>query len=264
MKIYISADIEGCAGISSWEETGDDGYNYAYFAKQMSRETAAAAEAALTRADEVLVRDAHGTGRNMYPDLFPRGVKFFRNWSGDPLNMMEGIDDSFDACMMVGYHSAAGSGGNPLSHTWSSRRIFEMRINGEAISECWLNSLIASYFGCPLIFLAGDKVLCEQMAAKIPGLTTVACNEGRGQASISLHPLDAVDTIRREAEQALQKPFPQAMEIPDHILYEIEYKEHHDCYKKSFYPGIKKKGERTLALDTNDFYEVIRFLTFAL
>lgn len=264
MRIFISTDIEGVAGISDWSETGPGDARYTYFAEEMSKEAAAAAAAAIEAGAEVLVRDAHGSARNMTPALFPRGVEFYRNWSGDPRHMMEGLDDTFDACFMIGYHSAAGSDGNPLSHTMSSSKLFEITINGQRMSECMINSMIASYYGVPLIFLAGDKALCEGMQETIPGLRAVATNAGVGAASYSLHPEDAAEAIKRGAKAALAEEFPAPLAIPDSIDFRITYKDHHLCYKKSFYPGMERVDERTLRLSTDNFYEVMRFLCFAI
>jgi hypothetical protein len=34
--------------------------------------------------------------------------------------MVEGLDESFDAALFIGYHARASSGGNPLAHTMST------------------------------------------------------------------------------------------------------------------------------------------------
>ncbi len=262
MKLFISSDIEGVAGISSWEEARKEIADYEYYARQMSLETAAAAEAALKFSAQVLVRDAHGTARNMKPDLFPEGVEFIRNWSGDPRRMMDGIDESFTACLMIGYHSEAGSGGNPLAHSYRSALIYELRVNGELVSECEFNTMIAAYYGVPLLFLSGDESLCNKMKGKIPQLTTVATSVGTGASSRSIHPKTAVKRIFEGVETALQAGIPEVIALPEKFNVEVGYKEHSECYMRSFYPGAKRKDSRTIAYETKDFYEVMRFLQF--
>lgn len=275
-KVYISADIEGVAGISSWSEQTEADSWYQYFAEQMSREVAAACEVALEFADEVFVRDAHATARNMNPKLFPKGVKFVRNWSGDPRHMMDGIDETCDCCFMIGYHGAAGSDSNPLAHTMSSRRIFEMRLNGERMSECYLNELIANYYGVPLVLLAGDKGLCEEAQAKNPDLEIAITAEGLGASTCSIHPDLALEEIAGATRRALEKEVTlsdqdkkkRKEELFDKVkgtdlVFQITFKDHADCFKASFYPGVEKIDERTVEFKTDDYYEIMRFILFA-
>ena len=117
MKLFISADIEGTAGIVNWKET-EPGDQYAYFAGQMTREVAAACEGALAGGvTEILVRDAHDSARNLNPAAMPRPARLLRGWTGGPASMMDGLEPAFGAAAMTGYHTCAGSDGNPLAHT---------------------------------------------------------------------------------------------------------------------------------------------------
>ena len=117
MKVYISVDIEGVAGITHWDEATIGKPGYETFREQMTAEAAAACEGALAAgATGLLVKDAHSSGRNILPACLPESVQLIRSWSGDPLCMVEELDESFDAVAMVGYHSGAGFGGNPLAH----------------------------------------------------------------------------------------------------------------------------------------------------
>ena len=118
MKIFISADIEGVNNILSWDETGIDSSEYNYFRKQMTDEVRAAClgakQAGVT---DILVKDAHDWARNLILSDLPEFVKLHRGWEGCPCSMMAGLDQSFDAVIFIGYHSPAGSDGNPLAHT---------------------------------------------------------------------------------------------------------------------------------------------------
>ena len=121
MNVYISADIEGITGITHWDETEktnpDD---YIQYQDQMTKEVAAACEGALNAgATEILVKDAHDSGRNILADRLPEDVKLIRGWSGHPLCMVQELDESFDAAVFIGYHSRAGSDANPLAHSMS-------------------------------------------------------------------------------------------------------------------------------------------------
>ena len=129
MKVFISCDIEGITTTTRWEQTStlpEKLHLSAPFQAQMTKEVTAACEGAIKAgATEIYVKDAHGAGINVDPHALPDCVKLIRNWSGHPYGMVEGIDSSFDAVMFVGYHSAAGREGNPMSHTMTWLRKLE-------------------------------------------------------------------------------------------------------------------------------------------
>ena len=108
MQVYISADIEGVAGIALLHEATKGNAAYAEFREQMSLDVAAACEAAVgVGARRILVKDAHGSGRNIIPDLLPREASVIRGWSGHPYCMLQDLTAEFDAVAMLGYHAAA-------------------------------------------------------------------------------------------------------------------------------------------------------------
>ena len=124
MKIYLSADIEGTCGICHWQETDRaTPFDYTPYQQQMTREVAAACRGALAAgAEEVFVKDAHDSARNIDPMQLPRGIRINRGWSGDVLSMMTGLNrEKFDAVFFTGYHAWASCPGNPLSHTMNTR-----------------------------------------------------------------------------------------------------------------------------------------------
>ena len=143
MNVFISSDIEGTCGICDWSEISEGGSGYERFAEQMSREAAAACEGAGPDA-EIMVRDGHGSARNIIPALLPDNAVLMRGWEKSPDGMMAGISTGFDACAMVGYHAHAYSTGNPLAHT-SEPNIQKLLLNGEYCSEFRYNA----YFAVP-------------------------------------------------------------------------------------------------------------------
>jgi len=267
MKLYISADIEGTAGITHWDETDYDrgGRWYDYFREAMGQEVKAAVEGAQAAgADDIVVKDAHDSARNFLPTILPRGVRIHRGWSGNPLWMVTGLDGSFDALAMTGYHSASGSCGNPLAHSMATN-IDELLINGLRTSEFVINAYTAGYYGVAVPFLSGDIELCESAHEFLPGITTAAVSEGQGNGSLSLHPQDARDAIRDGIKAALSKDLSDCMvKLPETFDIRVRYKNHPNAYRNSFYPSAAYLNEQTVGFKTDNWFEVIRFFNFVL
>lgn len=265
MKVYISADIEGCAGIAAAEEANPESRFIKYFQEQMTREVRAACEGAnAAGATEILVKDAHWTGRNIDPRQLPKNAKVIRGWTGHPNTMMAELDRSFSAVCMIGYHDRAGSGGNPLSHTFSGQVVGEMRINGLAVSEYHVNTFVASSFDVPVVFLSGDQKLCDAAKHFNETMETFATMTGIGAATVSHHPEIAVEGIRNGVERALDGK--RQILCPKADLYEIEidYKQHQAAYRNSFYPGVTQVSDRTLKYTSKDFSEIMTMIHFCI
>jgi D-amino peptidase len=204
-KLYISADIEGVCGIADWKETEIGEAQGAYFREEMTKEVRAACEAACEAGvEEIFVKDAHGSGRSIDPSALPENVRLMRAWTRDPYSMMAGLDASFGGVMFIGYHSGAGSDGNPLAHTMDSTNV-HILINGELASEFLINAYTAASFGVPILLLSGDRQLCEGVRRFDPSIRTVAVSEGLGNASISINPALARRRIKEEAAAALRR-----------------------------------------------------------
>ena len=266
MKVFLSADMEGTCGIVSWPETErGTPFDYTPMQKQMTREVAAACRGALAAgAEEVLVKDAHDSARNIDPMELPRGIKMNRAWSGDLLSMMSGLNqDSYDAVFFTGYHAWAGCPGNALSHTMNGRNNL-VRLNGTLCSEFLINAYTAGYYGVPVALVTGDKALCDFAKTLIPEITTVPVNEGRGGSVTSLHPEEAVERIEAAAKIAIQKAPECRVPMPEHFHMEIDFVKHHVAYAKHFYPGAYLKEDKVVCFDTNNWYEILRFCHFVL
>jgi D-amino peptidase len=264
-KLFLSADMEGTCGIMHWDETEKNHPDYAYFANQMSREVAAACAGAHEAGyDQVLVKDAHDSARNINPLMLPQYASIIRGWGGHPYSMMLGLDSTFDGVVFTGYHNAAGTDSNPLSHTMVTN-VVEFRINGELASELHMNSLTAAREGVPVYAVTGDDGICAWMKEKTPNTVVVPVNFGMGGASRSLHPTEAVERIQEAVKQAVQQPRESCLfPMPEHFHIEVMYREHARAHKLSFYPGVKKTSPRILTFETNDYFEVLRFAHFAL
>lgn len=263
MKVYISADIEGTTGIAHWDETSKNKPDYADFQKQMTAEVAAACEGAIEAgAEEICVQDAHDSGRNIIASKLPERVRLIREWSGHPYSMLQGLDKSFDAVMMTGYHTRAGADGNPLAHTFSGQVAY-LKINDRYASEFLINAYTAAYVGAPVAMVTGDANLCRAVAEFNASIATVPVNEGAGGSVVSIHPNLAVQRIRAAAREALSgDPGRYKINLPSKFTVEIGYRDFQKAYKASFYPGAKQTGTHTVVFESNDYFEILRMLLF--
>lgn len=263
VKLFISADIEGVAGIAHWDEATKGHGAYGEFREAMTLDVAAACEAAFEAgAKEILVKDAHGSGRNLIPARLPRGVRVIRGWSGHPYCMLQELDKSFDAVAMLGYHAAASGPSNPLSHTLTGR-FAKILLNGALASEFHLHSLIAATLGVPVVALSGDRGICAVAKAFNPAITAIETGVGVGSSAIGLHPLDARTAIAEGIKAALAgDPAACAISLPEKFEIEIQFTNHALAYQASFYPGARSIDSETIAFATDDFYEIARMLRF--
>ncbi len=265
-KLFISADIEGTCGITAWEETDADGRGYDYFRKRMTAEVTAAIQGAETAGYVTTVKDAHDSARNIDPMGLPKSATLIRGWARDCYCMMGGIDqDDFDAVAFTGYHSEAVNEGNPLSHTMT-RSVQRVTLNGEPCPEFLINAYMAAYRNIPIVFLSGDEALCDYAKALIPGITTVVSKKGHGSAVISRHPEVVCDEIKEAMNAALTKDNLSDcyLPLPPHFELVVEYKDWNTAHKYSFYPGAESVDAKTVKFESDDYYEVMRFMHFCL
>ena len=266
MKLFISSDIEGTCGVCDWEETRNTMPEYYKpFAEQMTREVASACRAADDSGlvDEIFIKDAHGKARNLIFKDLPRSVKLLRGWNYHPCKMMSGVEEC-DVVAMTGYHSFAFSAGSPLAHTNNLRNQW-VKLNGEYASEFLVNTYTAAYYGKPVIFVSGDAALCEHARSIVPDIVAVPVLEGRGNGTLSIHPDLAVERIYEGMKKALEGDLNQCLiKLPEHFVAEIQFKEAVDAAKGSYFPGVTRTDTKTVRFETDDYYEVLRFMFFVL
>lgn len=263
MKVYISVDIEGIAGISHWDEATKTHPDYPEFRDQMTREAAAACRGAKTAgAREIWVKDAHDTGRNLIAAGLPDDVRLIRGWSGHPMSMVQELDESFAAVVMIGWHAAAGSEANPLAHTFSGKASF-IQLNGEPISEFRQFANAAALVGVPVAFVSGDEGLCTEVQETNRHIATLGVKRGLGDSTNSLSPAAAVTGIEEGVAKALRGDLGQKkLMLPAKFTLEIKYSDPVTAYRMAFYPGAEHAGDRTVRFVTKDYFEVLRMLNF--
>ena len=266
-KLFISADIEGTCGITAWEETeANGGRNYGYFSERMTAEVDAAARGAEQAGFVSTVKDAHDSARNINPMGLPKSSTLIRGWTRDCYCMMGGLDqEDYDAVAFTGYHSEAVSSGNPLSHTMTTS-VQRVTLNGDLCSEFLINAYMAAYRNIPIVFLSGDEALCRYAKALIPGIVTVTAKTGHGSAVISRHP----EVVREEIFTGMKAALSREdlsdcyLTLPPHFTMTVEYNDWNKAHSYSFYPGATLVDAKTVKFESDDYFDVMRFMHFCL
>jgi D-amino peptidase len=265
MKVYISADIEGITGVTSFDETEEGKPGYDRAREQMTAEVGAACEGAVAAgASEIWVKDAHDQANNLVAGRLPEQARLIRGWSGHPLSMMQEIDGSFAAVMMIGYHARARAGASPLEHTFTGR-ISEICVNGRPFSEFAFSAHAAAFYGVPVALVSGDEGICAEAAELCPNVATIPVKRGVGASTVSLHPAVACQRIREAARDALQRDLLSGVvPFPDRFVVDVVFRRHADAYAGSFYPGASLADPTTVRFETEDFFEALRAVGFIL
>ncbi|MBT3180637.1 MAG: amino acid amidase [Candidatus Marinimicrobia bacterium] len=265
MKVYMSVDMEGITGVTHWDEVEHNKTSaYIQFQERMTKEVVSACKGANDAgAKEIWVKDAHYSGRNILSEKLPKNVKLIRGWSGHPYSMVQELDNSFDALLMVGYHSMAGRSGNPLAHTMSSAKIDSIFINDQQSSEFFLHGNIAGKLGVPLVFVSGDAGLCEEVQDVSPNTTTHATMVGVGDSTISIQPKESRLAIQKKVKSALSGDITKCIwDHPDLFSLEVKFIKHQVAYRASHYPGASLIDAKTVHFETHNYDDIMRFMLF--
>jgi D-amino peptidase len=263
MKVYISVDIEGVAGITHWDEAEKNHADWQEFREIMTRETLAAVDGARAAgATEIWVKDAHDSARNLITTMMPADITLIRGWSGHPFSMIQELDESFDALIMVGWHAGIDSDENALAHTMNLRTS-AMVLNGKPASEFTLFVNAAATLNVPCVFVSGDKALMREVEATNCHITRVAVKEGKGASTISMSPVAAQAAIKAGVAKALRGDLKACcITPPEKSVLELTYVSPALAYEKSWYPGCKYMGNHTNRIETTNFFDVMRALRF--
>ncbi|HVH56481.1 MAG TPA: M55 family metallopeptidase [Vicinamibacterales bacterium] len=197
-KVFISADMEGISGISGSDQLSATGAEYNRSRKMMADDVNAAVRGARRGgATEIVVNDSHGSMRNLrLEDLEGDDVRLISH-SFKRSGMMEGLDESFDSVIFIGYHAKAGNPGGLFAHTGSGV-LRDVRVNGQSVGEGGLNTMVAAWYGVPVALVTGDDVAVTQVAEVATLAKTVAVKRAINPRAVELRPFRVV---HREIEE---------------------------------------------------------------
>lgn len=204
MKVFLSTDMEGTAGVVDWSQCRAPSPEYEYYRGQLQAEVNAAIDGALEAgATEFLVNDSHSTMQNLRPDEL-HGRASYLSGRHKPLYMMQGLDASFDAIFFISYHGSAGATSSVLHHTYNPRAIAEVRLNDTIAGEAAVNALVAQAYDVPIVLITGDQVTIDESRPFCPDAEGVVVKQSISHnAALSLHPHQARELIHAGAHRAL-------------------------------------------------------------
>src|SRR5262245_3961044 len=260
LKVFISADMEGVGGVSTWSvQAGSKGREYEKFRQLMTKEVNAAIAGAFDAgATEVLVGDSHGDAQNIDMELLDKRVRLIRAWPR-PLGMMQGVDASFGAVVFVGYHAAEGRPNATLSHSFNGT--MEVELDGVSVPEAGFNAAIAGDFGVPVVFLSGDQTICEDARKLLGPIETAVVKEATGFYSASMiHPEEAQKRIREGVKRGVErrkeiKPY----RVARPVRLRIRFNEVVVAEVVAMLPGVERPAGNVIVFQGRDMVEVSKF-----
>ncbi|MFI6520155.1 M55 family metallopeptidase [Spirillospora sp. NPDC050679] len=262
MKVFVSVDMEGVSGLTDPEEMRAGGRGYERGCELMTGDANAAVRAAFDAgAAEVVVADAHGSGKNLRADLIDPRCTLVRG-PYKPMRMAEGLDGTFDVALYVGYHARAGVPDGVLNHTWMGREIYDVRLNGGIAGEIRLMAAYAATLGVPVGLVAGDAAACAEAREVLGGVATVAVKQGRDRYAAALVPPPrAQRMIYEEAARALAAPEGWRL-APVEAPYtlEVEWSSTAIAQSIAVIPGVRLAGPRATSFTTGDYAEIVGLL----
>ena len=228
MKILVAVDMEGITGVTTWDQVTPGHAEYARFRKLMTQDVNAAIRGAIEAgADEIVVADGHWDGANiLIEEIDPRAR--LNTGSPSPFSMMQGIDETVDGVIFIGYHARNGSPNAILDHTWSRKTVANVWLNDMLTGEYGLNGAVAGHFGVPVIMVSGDQTACAQVVDILGDMETAIVKQATGRfAAECLPPQVTQDMIFMSAARAVTRlqdgdvPDPFVLDTPVRLTVEF-------------------------------------------
>lgn len=263
-KVLIAVDMEGIAGVVTGEQLGPSGFEYARFRQFTTNEALAAIEGAREAgATEIVVADSHGNGQNLLIEQFPEDIQIVRSWPRR-FGMMGGIDDTFDAVMMIGYHSSTTNKEGVRAHTFSSARLTDVKLNGQSMSEGTYAAYLVGEFGVPVILVTGDDIATAEVRELIPNIETAVVKEAYGfHSAKTMTPGAAVKLIKAKAKAAVQNARNiQPVKFEGDVTLEISFKNYRPVEVLKYLSIVDRIDSHTIRFVGKNMIEVDDFRTF--
>jgi len=262
MKVFISADMEGIAGKVHWEFSKEsDSGEWDRDRQIMSEHVKAAIEGAVEGgASEIVINDSHMSMRNLAIDRFDFEQVKVITGQPKPLCMMEGIDNTYSAAFLIGYHGMSGAHPGVLNHSFCPLSIREIKINGIPVGELGVNAGIAGYFNVPIALVAGDNVMAEEAQARMGDVEVAIIKEALNMTTAKCLPLKAAnELIKQKSSSAVQRckdMKPLVYDTPTEL--EVDFFMTNMADAAALIPGSQRKGGTTVSYSSSDYLELFK------
>lgn len=258
--------MEGVAGIVTDAQLGPEGFDWRHACDLYTNEVLAViGELRDAGTEDITISDSHGTGLNLRVDRMPPGVRLVQSWPRR-LGMMEGIDDSFDGAILLGYHSGSHNPRGVRAHTMSSANVFEVALNGQPVCEAELSAYLAGYFGVPILMVSGDDAFCQEAKVSMPQCETAIVKQAISYHSAnSLVPSDASNVLRSSTRRAIERRHEvQASVLTGPINMDITFKNHRPVELLAYLPNVEQLDAHRVRFVGSNILEASSFFEFAL
>ncbi|MGD8726704.1 MAG: M55 family metallopeptidase, partial [Gemmatimonadales bacterium] len=265
-KLYISVDMEGLAGAVTGDQLGPSGFEYGQFREFMTNEVLAAIRGARSAGfTEFLISDSHGNGENLRLDMLPDDVHVVRSWPR-PLMMMEGIDETFDAAILIGYHSGTTNPAGVRAHTISSGRLADVRLNGASVPEAVLSAAIAGYFGVPVIMMSGDDAALAEAQASLPDIEPAVVKWTYSYHSArTMTPAAACALIEEKVRAAAARMHSiRPYHLSGPVTLDLRFKSYRPSEMLAYLPIVERPDAHSIRYVGEDIVAVSKFLEFVM
>jgi D-amino peptidase len=267
-NVFISFDMEGVGGLTSWQEIQKDSPSLLRMQKLATCEVNAAIRGIRNSGydiGDITVCDSHADGQNLLVDELETGVYLVK---GTPRNfyMVEGISNKFDILFFIGYHAMMGTQKAGMDHSYSSRTIYNIRINGKLVGETEINAALAGYYKVPLGLVSGDDRLAREVRKFFgKAVEIVITKYGISRmAAKCRHPRDIQKELETKAERAVKKlKTLKVFSFRSPIRAEIDVINTLMADLIESLPGIKRvSGRRIIFQNKNilEFYRMLRII----
>jgi D-amino peptidase len=262
-KVYISADMEGISGIVGDDQVSADGAEYGRSRKLMAEDVNAAIRGALAGgATEIVVNDSHGSQRNLLPEDLDPSARLISH-SFKRLGMMEGLDETFDAAIFVGYHAKADTPAGLFAHTGSGV-LRDLQIDGRSVGEGGMNTMLAAWYGVPVVLVTGDDIAVAQVKEIATAARGVVVKRAINVRAAELRPLRE---SRKEIEAAARDAVAGAKKIaaarPSTVRVRMRYRNFTYPEIATAFPTIERIEPDTIEFTADTMpaaYRLIRVL----
>jgi D-amino peptidase len=262
VNIYISADMEGVAGITHVAQTRPSFPDYQRFRRLLTAEVSAAVAGAVEAgATRVVVNDGHLAMTNIVIEELHPAAELISG-TNKLLGQMEGIDESFDGVFFVGHHQGDGVGDGVISHTLMSAALRRVRVNGVLVDEASLNARVAGAFGVPAVLMTGDDAVCADAEQAMPGIVVAPvkaaisrlCARSLGvEAARALIAERAAEAVRKLREDA-----PQPIRVDGPVRFDLEFRQTAAAHFCTLFPGVERTSPTEIAFEHDSMITAFR------